>query len=921
MKIFSVGFFNNFAANSYSIHFDDILLEEKSILNLGQLSELSIFDYKSFQKICIFGANHVNSANKQIFYVDFPNSLNKSIDLEIFLDSWESTSDILYERFKNTNNLYIITSDFFSCLEDPRPLLLGLKKIGLELDLHLLYIENGYTGCRVWTQESIKELFRSSGFDFKLIEEGMYAITFSHLSYKDYIEKLGLNTDLIKSHLLLMTTEDATIKPTGGIGTYVKNLKSINPNIVVLICDELLDTSYSRDNTIVVKSLIENIEYDNLINGIGLIEAVKSLLFLLPNIKIIEFQDYQALGFRIVQARETGILPRNLWLRVFMHGGTDHLKYGFQNQDSMNYSFSELSNCVKESYVASHVDQCFSPSKYLGETILQQEFGYQLNNFDIRKLPFDLELIGEVPPTAISKITQIVYIGKYNELKGWAHFIESIKLMSTNDTLLGINSIISLAPEEPIKEDFEFLNTISHYQAMHLKHTELIEFVKKEKNHTLFVIPSRGESYSFIVLEQLLLGAFFIAYNAGGVIEVVDDLNYVNYFLSDPNPSSLAAKITTLLSGKFETISHTIQNFSTKVHQRQVAINYQWLEETNRVYQRQRYLIDYSQAVKDISIVIPVYNTPLEYIQDLVISIKSSKVIPVEVLFINDGSKSDYLNELYKYLSCACDTLNYRIISQKNKGLAGARNCGLREVKTPYAFFIDSDDLLYPTTLQNAWISMQLDKDLVCATGFGIYFVTYNKALYNLDAIRYGDFWKPIGIPDAKALSLYENQFQLASTMVNVKSLLVMGGWDESDRATWEDWALYTKLAWHGKKFSLIPWTGYLYRNTPGSMSKTYNEYFGRRRLIRNIEVFSRLDANIIISLMNNSKESFKKNELLKNELFKNDLWIKDLEKEISRLEELASQYWSQSQNLTNSISWKITKPLRMLSKFIRRQK
>lgn len=69
----------------------------------------------------------------------------------------------------------------------------------------------------------------------------------------------------------------------------------------------------------------------------------------------------------------------------------------------------------------------------------------------------------------------------------------------------------------------------------------------------------------------------------------------------------------------------------------------------------------------------------------------------------------------------------------------------------------------------------------------------------------------------------------------------------------WEDWALFSRLAWSGKRFSIVPESGFLYRNTPGSMSKTYSRYFGRRRLVRNIPGLTRLDANIAMSLASGS--------------------------------------------------------------------
>lgn len=68
-----------------------------------------------------------------------------------------------------------------------------------------------------------------------------------------------------------------------------------------------------------------------------------------------------------------------------------------------------------------------------------------------------------------------------------------------------------------------------------------------------------------------------------------------------------------------------------------------------------------------------------------------------EVILINDGSpdnsekKARIICEKYK---------NAKIISQKNKGLGGARNTGIKNAKGEYLLFLDSDDYLLNNSLE-----------------------------------------------------------------------------------------------------------------------------------------------------------------------------------------------------------------------------
>lgn len=89
-----------------------------------------------------------------------------------------------------------------------------------------------------------------------------------------------------------------------------------------------------------------------------------------------------------------------------------------------------------------------------------------------------------------------------------------------------------------------------------------------------------------------------------------------------------------------------------------------------------------------ISVVIPIYNV-LPYLERCVQSVLNQTYKDIEIILIDDGS-TDGSGDL-------CDRLQLqdtriRVIHQKNIGLSGARNTGLKNAIGDYVVFIDSDD-------------------------------------------------------------------------------------------------------------------------------------------------------------------------------------------------------------------------------------
>ena len=91
-----------------------------------------------------------------------------------------------------------------------------------------------------------------------------------------------------------------------------------------------------------------------------------------------------------------------------------------------------------------------------------------------------------------------------------------------------------------------------------------------------------------------------------------------------------------------------------------------------------------------VSVIMPVYNVE-EYVADAVCSVLDQTYKNFELIIVDDGG-ADASMEICRLFN----DHRIRIVSQKNRGLAGARNTGIREAGGQYLAFLDSDDIWDP---------------------------------------------------------------------------------------------------------------------------------------------------------------------------------------------------------------------------------
>ncbi len=97
--------------------------------------------------------------------------------------------------------------------------------------------------------------------------------------------------------------------------------------------------------------------------------------------------------------------------------------------------------------------------------------------------------------------------------------------------------------------------------------------------------------------------------------------------------------------------------------------------------------------MKHVSVIVPVYNVE-NYIADTVQSVLDQTYSEWELLIIDDESPDRSIEICEQF-----DDSRIRIIHQRNQGLAGARNTGIRHATGEYITFLDGDDLWEPEKL------------------------------------------------------------------------------------------------------------------------------------------------------------------------------------------------------------------------------
>lgn len=105
-----------------------------------------------------------------------------------------------------------------------------------------------------------------------------------------------------------------------------------------------------------------------------------------------------------------------------------------------------------------------------------------------------------------------------------------------------------------------------------------------------------------------------------------------------------------------------------------------------------------------ISVIVPVYNAE-KYIKKCIESIISQTYQNMELILINDGSKDLSLQICEEF---AKKDQRIKVYDRANGGASAARNTGLTKARGDYIVFVDSDDFVTSTYLENLYLAAKI---------------------------------------------------------------------------------------------------------------------------------------------------------------------------------------------------------------------
>ena len=111
-----------------------------------------------------------------------------------------------------------------------------------------------------------------------------------------------------------------------------------------------------------------------------------------------------------------------------------------------------------------------------------------------------------------------------------------------------------------------------------------------------------------------------------------------------------------------------------------------------------------------ISIIVPVYNAD-KYLEDCLYSIQSQSFIDFEVILVDDGSADESLTLIEKLIS---KDNRFRFYQQSHRGVSAARNVGLKYATGDFICFVDADDQIATTFLEDLYQAIDRADSTMC---------------------------------------------------------------------------------------------------------------------------------------------------------------------------------------------------------------
>ena len=214
-----------------------------------------------------------------------------------------------------------------------------------------------------------------------------------------------------------------------------------------------------------------------------------------------------------------------------------------------------------------------------------------------------------------------------------------------------------------------------------------------------------------------------------------------------------------------------------------------------------------------ISIVVPLYNTPHDFLVELLDSVQNQTWRNWELCMVDAGQDTE-VGRIVQARAQTDDRIRYKKLDC-NEGIAGNTNQGFAFAKGEYIALLDHDDILHPCAL---WYVAQA----IAEQGADFVYtdeVTFEGDIDHLTVYHFK--------PDYMIDNLRSNNYICHLSVFSAALLAKVGGDERAEYNGSQDYDLYLRLTEQAQKIVHIPHLLYYWRSSPASVAsnisaKTY---------------------------------------------------------------------------------------------------
>ena len=219
------------------------------------------------------------------------------------------------------------------------------------------------------------------------------------------------------------------------------------------------------------------------------------------------------------------------------------------------------------------------------------------------------------------------------------------------------------------------------------------------------------------------------------------------------------------------------------------------------------------EAGPKISIVVPLYNTPLNFLEELLDSVVNQTYRNWELCCVDAGTAPG-VGEMVRQRAAADPRIRYQKLTE-NEGIAGNTNHGFELATGDYIALLDHDDILHPCALwYTAQAIVEQGADFVYTDEATFEGKVENVVLYHFK-------------PDFMLDNLRSNNYICHLTTFSKVLMEQAGGGERAEYNGSQDYDLFLRLTEKARKIAHIPHALYYWRSSPNSTAsdisaKTY---------------------------------------------------------------------------------------------------